>query len=97
MESTSLLPFVEASGGADGMVQPYTTRTGSEMECQSYSITGRNAHEPSIDTARVCFGTASMNDAQTEWVVRALKDLHPWRKGPFAFFDTDVDTEWRSD
>jgi tRNA (mo5U34)-methyltransferase len=27
----------------------------------------------------------------------ALEGLHPWRKGPFTFFDTEIDTEWRSD
>lgn len=25
-----------------------------------------------------------------------LKNLHPWRKGPFQFFNTHIDTEWRS-
>jgi len=25
-----------------------------------------------------------------------LKTLHPWRKGPFRFFNTHIDTEWRS-
>ena len=27
----------------------------------------------------------------------ALKGLMPWRKGPYQFFDTFIDTEWRSD
>jgi tRNA (mo5U34)-methyltransferase len=26
-----------------------------------------------------------------------LQQLSPWRKGPFQFFDTHIDTEWRSD
>lgn len=26
-----------------------------------------------------------------------LRQLHPWRKGPFQLFDTYIDTEWRSD
>ena len=26
-----------------------------------------------------------------------LMGLHPWRKGPFDFFNTHIDTEWRSD
>jgi len=26
-----------------------------------------------------------------------LKEFHPWRKGPFAYFDLIIDTEWRSD
>lgn len=26
-----------------------------------------------------------------------LRELRPWRKGPFTIFGTDIDTEWRSD
>jgi len=26
-----------------------------------------------------------------------LKQLHPWRKGPYQLFDIHIDTEWRSD
>jgi len=28
---------------------------------------------------------------------KQLKQLHPWRKGPFELFGLDIDTEWRSD
>jgi tRNA (mo5U34)-methyltransferase len=27
----------------------------------------------------------------------ALRELHPWRKGPFSLFGVQIDTEWRSD
>lgn len=30
-------------------------------------------------------------------LISGLKKLHPWRKGPFDFFGTHIDTEWRSD
>lgn len=30
-------------------------------------------------------------------VKASLQQLSPWRKGPFQFFDTHIDTEWRSD
>lgn len=32
-----------------------------------------------------------------ERLVHSLRQLHPWRKGPFNFFGVQVDTEWRSD
>lgn len=32
-----------------------------------------------------------------EELEQALRALMPWRKGPFRFFDVDIDTEWRSD
>ncbi len=35
--------------------------------------------------------------AQQEQLQQALEGLIPWRKGPFQFFDTHIDTEWRSD
>lgn len=28
---------------------------------------------------------------------KTLQKFHPWRKGPFHFFDIHIDTEWRSD
>ncbi|WNO07724.1 tRNA 5-methoxyuridine(34)/uridine 5-oxyacetic acid(34) synthase CmoB [Teredinibacter sp. KSP-S5-2] len=38
-----------------------------------------------------------ITDEQREQLVTALKALIPWRKGPYHFFDTFIDTEWRSD
>ncbi|MGB3725941.1 MAG: tRNA 5-methoxyuridine(34)/uridine 5-oxyacetic acid(34) synthase CmoB [Glaciecola sp.] len=29
--------------------------------------------------------------------IAILKQFMPWRKGPFSFFDIEIDTEWRSD
>ncbi len=29
--------------------------------------------------------------------IESLHQLHPWRKGPFNFFGTHIDTEWRCD
>lgn len=37
-----------------------------------------------------------VND-QAELVDRALKAFIPWKKGPFKFFGTYIDSEWRSD
>ncbi len=39
-------------------------------------------------------GTA--DSRQRLLVQQSLKALMPWRKGPFRFFDTIIDTEWRS-
>jgi len=30
-------------------------------------------------------------------IEQALKQMHPWRKGPFDVFGVHIDTEWRSD
>ncbi|MCB1837854.1 MAG: tRNA 5-methoxyuridine(34)/uridine 5-oxyacetic acid(34) synthase CmoB, partial [Alcanivoracaceae bacterium] len=34
---------------------------------------------------------------QRQALAQGLRGLMPWRKGPFSFFDTHIDTEWRSD
>jgi tRNA (mo5U34)-methyltransferase len=37
-------------------------------------------------------------EGDTDREIKAgLQQLGPWRKGPFQFFDTHIDTEWRSD
>ncbi|GAA0515811.1 tRNA 5-methoxyuridine(34)/uridine 5-oxyacetic acid(34) synthase CmoB [Tatumella terrea] len=34
---------------------------------------------------------------QRQGIETLLRQLMPWRKGPFALYGTDIDTEWRSD
>ena len=38
-----------------------------------------------------------LSDEQLQALLAGLKELMPWRKGPFHFFDIFIDTEWRSD
>lgn len=38
-----------------------------------------------------------LNEPQQAELETALRGLMPWRKGPFDFFGTHIDTEWRSD
>jgi len=38
-----------------------------------------------------------LSQAQQAQLDAALRGLMPWRKGPFDFFGTFIDTEWRSD
>jgi len=40
---------------------------------------------------------ADTTDAQRVALERCLRELHPWRKGPFEFFGLNIATEWRSD
>lgn len=42
-------------------------------------------------------GAPDENPAVNERIYEGLWGLRPWRKGPFNFFGTEVDTEWRSD
>lgn len=34
---------------------------------------------------------------QREGMENLLRNLMPWRKGPFSLYDVEIDTEWRSD
>ncbi|MDZ7804767.1 tRNA 5-methoxyuridine(34)/uridine 5-oxyacetic acid(34) synthase CmoB [Thiohalophilus sp.] len=38
-----------------------------------------------------------LGDKQRETLTRQLKQLRPWRKGPFELFGIHIDTEWHSD
>ncbi|MFV8570425.1 tRNA 5-methoxyuridine(34)/uridine 5-oxyacetic acid(34) synthase CmoB [Marinobacter sp. SBS5] len=38
-----------------------------------------------------------LSEQDAESLEHGLRGLMPWRKGPFNFFGTHVDTEWRSD
>lgn len=41
--------------------------------------------------------STDINEEQRSQLETALKQLKPWRKGPFQLFDLHIDTEWRSD
>ncbi len=38
-----------------------------------------------------------LDTVQQKALPATLHQFHPWRKGPFDFFGTHIDTEWRSD
>lgn len=51
-----------------------------------------------LNSAAVTAGTAADCNASTRSTLEhALRELMPWRKGPFSLLGIDIDTEWRSD
>mgnify|MGYP000511842063 CR=1 FL=1 len=51
-----------------------------------------------LNRADILIGESSdLTESQRELLVEQLKQLHPWRKGPFNLFGHYIDTEWRSD
>ncbi len=50
-----------------------------------------NADKLRIGSSKDCITT------EQEDLEATLKTLHPWRKGPYALFGVDIDTEWHSD
>ncbi len=39
----------------------------------------------------------NLSDRQRLGIENLLRNLMPWRKGPYSLYGTDIDTEWRSD
>jgi tRNA (mo5U34)-methyltransferase len=52
--------------------------------------------ELNADTVSV-FSTQALNEQQQSELKQQLKQLMPWRKGPYHLHGVDIDTEWRSD
>ena len=51
-----------------------------------------------LDSARVGAGAdRQLAAGDIECLEANLRNLHPWRKGPFELFGLHLDTEWRSD
>ncbi len=46
---------------------------------------------------RIELSSPYINEATSAALKTGLQQLSPWRKGPFQFFDTHIDTEWHSD
>jgi tRNA (mo5U34)-methyltransferase len=54
----------------------------------------------SIDLNTGCLRIGDPKDIDTtlqHQIENALRQLHPWRKGPYDVFGVHIDTEWRSD
>ncbi len=51
-----------------------------------------------LNASAVHVGRVSdLTDEQRTQLEHSLRQLHPWRKGPFDLFGLYIDTEWRSD
>jgi len=50
-----------------------------------------------LNASIVKIGRPDDTSVPTQTIESALKQMHPWRKGPFELFGIHIDTEWRSD
>lgn len=50
-----------------------------------------------LDRSAVTLNSEHISEATATLLEEGLRGLMPWRKGPFNFFGTHIDTEWRSD
>lgn len=51
---------------------------------------------PKLDTAIISIEHINLMSQEREITKKALKDLSPWRKGPFLIDDIFIDSEWQS-
>lgn len=59
---------------------------------------GLIARHVQLDADRVTVGAPDeIDDSVHQQLASGLKQLKPWRKGPFSVFGIHIDTEWRSD
>ena len=50
-----------------------------------------------LNSSALTFRSDALTEQDSENLLIGLQGLLPWRKGPFQFFDTNIETEWRSD
>ena len=51
-----------------------------------------------LDAAAITVGApADVDSVQRQQLEQVLREMQPWRKGPFELFGLMIDTEWRSD
>jgi len=57
-----------------------------------------NASALALNSDKIQIGLAKDSDESKQQALQTLlKQLHPWRKGPYQLFDTHIETEWHSD
>ncbi|MEM7281647.1 MAG: tRNA 5-methoxyuridine(34)/uridine 5-oxyacetic acid(34) synthase CmoB [Pseudomonadota bacterium] len=53
---------------------------------------------PTVRDGAICIEpNEGCSEIAKEQLAYALKQMHPWRKGPWRIYGVDIDTEWRSD
>jgi tRNA (mo5U34)-methyltransferase len=62
------------------------------------SLPGIDPVQPALNQSAVALqSNTALADDTRQQLESGLRGLMPWRKGPFDFFGTRIDTEWRSD
>ncbi|HIP53431.1 MAG TPA: tRNA 5-methoxyuridine(34)/uridine 5-oxyacetic acid(34) synthase CmoB [Chromatiales bacterium] len=55
------------------------------------------AGESVLNTSCVGVHTPTIDEKIRNGIEQAMRQLHPWRKGPYCIHGVHIDTEWRSD
>ena len=99
ISSNRLAPM--ASEWAAALAQSFDPAAHGKLDEWQTALAAMPRPAPSrilLDAERITIGCAEDATAeQQQQIEQALRALHPWRKGPYEFFGTHIDTEWRSD
>lgn len=85
--------------GAIASLPEFDARGMSPELCELAGLPGSAAVQcgPDASTSTSIPMPTSVPMRQREQITGNLRQLMPWRKGPFRVFGVDLDTEWRSD
>ncbi len=86
----------------DGIFQAIPHGKHEEWQAILRQLPKSQASNYNINTDIVSVGTKNdlainNNKEQADLLLNLLKQLRPWRKGPYNIFDIHIDTEWHSD
>ncbi|MEE9302845.1 MAG: tRNA 5-methoxyuridine(34)/uridine 5-oxyacetic acid(34) synthase CmoB [Thiotrichaceae bacterium] len=82
----------------DGIFETIPHGKHEEWEAVLQQLPDLPASTQNMDTDIVSAGTNNdLDNTQAELLIHLLKQLQPWRKGPYNLFGIHIDTEWHSD
>ncbi|BAZ94496.1 SAM-dependent methyltransferases [Thiohalobacter thiocyanaticus] len=104
-ELTAALQDTPLAGWAEALPQTLAPRLAPDShgdlpawQAAIAALPDIRARQVDLNAPTIRIGAADEIDAATrERIETALRQLHPWRKGPFDIFGLHLDTEWRSD
>lgn len=98
MEDTPLEPWLEIL--PDQIMKGLSLERHGKLE-QWQQVIARlptlPAHQSSLDSAAITATAEPLPTEDQEQLKDLLKQLMPWRKGPYSLHGVDINTEWRSD
>lgn len=99
LAETRLAPHQQAF--ADTLKTHFDPAAHGNLERWQQALTALPKVQPSsvaLNEDRLRIGAPEdLTEEQRAQAEQSLRELHPWRKGPFEFFGIHIDTEWRSD
>ncbi|MRX26770.1 tRNA 5-methoxyuridine(34)/uridine 5-oxyacetic acid(34) synthase CmoB [Kangiella sp. HZ709] len=96
--NTRLRPYLtNLKNGVNARMSDYTHGKIKEWVALLEQLPNVEVHDYDLINSVTVGEANQLNKEQHLELASTLKQFHPWRKGPFNLFGTDINTEWRSD